>query len=538
MKKINPILLVSSFALIILLAYKFMKPKPEKIPKYGNYLSCIGHPFDLKVKLKSHFYLVEKALPEAPEDQQRLFWGAAYFQNLYAFTNVLDNNPNGPLKWSTISSDLPNIKIISNEKASYPYSVEMDEEPELIGFPDAPARYLKRLLPLKKIVAGEPARKITYEIEAKLLTCFTEDSAEGFKNLKFPQPLDPYTAYFVFPKSHRVLLKNGTRTAEGVFNPCMNPDSITSSGFNPLGFWNFWRPEAQGHGADKMPFDCTLFYQDGKNITYPQVSYEENAPVKANFINFGHFEKLKRPLKMSIMVGGFESKTYKKLDKPGVEKYVSLYLSGISAVEARKNITDKYDGHFAKLLILLWKIEKHILINDTEISSDELSLNLLLRGKLKLSKKDIELRVSLSPNNPSYAGADIFAKIFHDEFLTSDIVAYEGHATTGVIFEKGLQRLKESNYTPQDNSIDYQVFAIYSCNSTFYYRPDSFPKISNPQFKRDILRTAGNYVDPSSNGSLALIASLDQFLYNESYVPFSFWAKKFKSDNFYVLSNH
>lgn len=540
MKKINSSYLFIGVLVLLSLSYRFFfKSKPKEIPKYGNYLSCIGTPFDLKVKLKSEIYLLEKAMPEDQGELNRLMYAAVYYQNLFSFTNILDNNPNTNMKWSSVSDKDPVIKILGSEPAVYPYEVDFaDDEIELKGFPPAPTKYLTKVISYKKIHKGEPARKITYEYENDLLTCFTDPTPASISSMKFHQPMDPYTAYFAVPKSHRVLLKNPVRFAEGIYNPCMNPDGISAIGFNPFGYWYFWRPEAKGHSADKVPFDCTLFYQEGKNYQLPKVSYTENSPKDSKYLNFAHFEKINRPIKMTMLVGGQESKIFQKLEKADVEKFVDLYLSGIDASTARKQLPAKYDAHFAKILLLLWKVKGHMEIYSKTVTSDELSVNLILRGKLKLSKKDIELKISLSPNNPDYEGADIFAKNFNNEFMNHDIVVYEGHASTGNVFNEGLKLLKEQNLANQDKSIAYQIFAIYSCSSSYYYHPESFPRIENPGFKRDIVRTAGAYLDGTGNGSLALIASLDQYLYNESYVPFAYWAKNFKSDNFYILSNH
>ena len=539
MKKIDKSYLILGVLILAGLGYRFfLKPKKVEMPKYGNYLSCIGHPYDLKIKFKSELVLAEKALPESDKDRQWLYFSAAYYQNLFAFSNILDHNPTSKLKWSSFVNTLPKIKVLSDEKIEYPFDVEFETDTKNSGFPPEADAYVAKLLTTGKIAKGEPARKITYEMESDLLTCFTENTPSSFKDLKIFQPIDPYMAYFMVPKTHRMRLENPIRFAGGVFNPCMNPGGINASGFEAFGFWNFWLPEAKGHSADKQPFDCTLFYQVGKNILMPKVSIEENMPKAASYLNFNHFENINRPIKMSILVGGQESKIFQKLDKEEVKKYVDLYLSDIDLQSARSQLPQKYDAHFAKVLILLFKTRNHMEIFSKELTSDELSVNIKLKGKLKLSKKDIQLDISLSPNNPKYEGADIFAKNFYNDFLNHDIVVYEGHALTGDVFSEGLKLLKDDGYKNQDKSIQYQILGIYSCSSMFYYNPEKLPKIESTGFKRDVVRTAGAYLDGSGNGSLALIASLDQYLYNESYVPFAYWAKNFKSDNFYILTNH
>lgn len=524
-----------------LVAFKFyFKSKPIEIPKYGNYLSCIGHAYDLKVKYTGTLYLLEKGLPEKEENQTELYYNAIFNQNLYSYTNLVEHNPNASLKWSSFGSSNPSMKILKTETIPYPQDIELDytEGHVSYGFQPEAEAYLKKLLTFKDVKKGEPTRKVTYEVESDVLTCFTEPNPDAFKSLKIYYPYDPYLTYFMVPKSHQMKLANPGRYAEGIYNPCLNPGSISTSDYNPFGYWYFWRPEAKGHSADKVPFDCTLFYQPGKNIELAKVEISENEPRTANYFNFKHFDNLNRPIKISVLVGGIESKIYQELDEEEVKKYVNLFLSDISAAEARKQLPSKYDIHFGKVLVLLYKVKNHLQIHSKDIVSDALSVNVTLRGKLKLSKKDVEIKVSLSPNIPKYKGADIFARNFYNDFLSHDVVIYEGHANSGDIFENGLKMFEENNYASQDKSIGYQIFALYSCSSNYHYRPESFPRIGNPNFKRDILMTGGAYVDSGSNGSLGLIASLDQFLYNESYVPFAFWAKNYKSDNFYILSNH
>lgn len=540
MKKIKPFLLPGLF-LIAFIGYRYYRnSRPVEIPKYGNYLSCIGNAFDLDVKLKGEVYLVDKALPESEEDKNAFYHQAVFYQNLYAFTNLLEHNPGTTLKWVSFGTKMPKIKILGTEKTEYFQDVEFETELDKVdGFPPQAEAYLKSLLPHQKVARGEEATKVKYELEGELLTCFTDNNPQVLKSFKIFHPKDPYLAYYYMPKSHRVKIVNSGRAqAEGVINPCLNPDGLTSSGFNPFGYWYFWRPEAQGHSFDKTPFDCSLFYQKGKNISLVDVEVQEGAAERANYFDFKKFDNLERPIKLSLLVGGIEGAQFTRLDKEDVKKLVDLYLSDISLTEARKQLPQKYDNHFSKILVLLYKLRNQMEIFSRDIQSDELYVNVTLKGKLKLSKKDIQIKISLSPNDPRYEGSEYFASNFAEDFLTNDIVIYEGHATVGTIFDKGLAKLKEQSFHPQDSSLRYQIFAIYSCSSTFYYQPGRFPKVGNPEFKRDVIRTAGAYVDGGGNGSLGLIASLDQYLYNESYVPFAYWAKNYKSDNFYILSNH
>lgn len=538
MKNIKAWLLPGCLILAAIAFKVYRSTRTIEIPKYGNYLSCVGHAYDLDIKLKGEVIVLNKALPENAAEKEALFKHAAFFQNLYAFTNLLEHNPNSPLKWVSFGSKKSLVTITKTESVDYPLNLEFNNKTPITGFPPMAENYLKKLMPTGSTSKGEPATKVSYEMESKLLTCFTEETPQSLSKLNIFHPIDPYLAYYYVPPSHHLKIVNSDRAAaEDVVNPCLNPGGITSSGFNPYGYWYFWRPEAQGRSFDQTPFDCSLFYKEGVNLKRVSVNFQEAPPEKATYFDFKKFDNLQRPIKFTFLVGGIEGSNFTKLNTQEVKKFVDLYLSDISLQQARSQLPAKYDTHFSKVLAILYKIKNHMEIFNHEVRSDELYADVFLKGKLKLSKKDIELKISLSPNDPRYSSADHFADTFAKDFLTSDIVIYEGHATTGMIFDQGLEKLHSQSPKIQDNSIAYQIFAIYSCSSSFYYHPERFPKVENPNFRRDVVRTAGAYADGGGNGSLGLLASLDQYLYNESYVPFAYWAKNYKSDNFYILTN-
>jgi hypothetical protein len=78
MKKFDKTYLFIGALIICALAWKFfLKQKKVEMPKYGNYLSCIGYPFDLKIKVKSSVYLAQKGMPETEKQKQGLYFGAS-----------------------------------------------------------------------------------------------------------------------------------------------------------------------------------------------------------------------------------------------------------------------------------------------------------------------------------------------------------------------------------------------------------------------------------------------------------------------------
>lgn len=532
--------------IVAALAFKFVfKRNSVEIPKYGTYLSCVGTPADIKVKHKSELYLIEAALPKSKEEQQALFHQAAWYQNTYTFSNLTDINKNSTLKWSSNSYHEPKIKILNDYPAEYKSSLSFKESSfkkdlDKTWFPPEAKAYLYRVSKIENIKKGMPARRVEYEYETNIYTCFTSKDTSDFGKLKFFQPIDPYLAYHEVPESQYIFLKNDGRKASGVFNPCIRPNAINYNGFNAFAFFAFWQPEAQGHGSNKEPFDCSLFYKEGESIQKVNVTYEEATPVERQFIDFGHFDKLNRPIKTAFLFGSQESDIFEKFDIPQSTKLIELYLSGIPTSEARKSLPsfqEKFDPNFSRLLLLLWNITKNMDIIHKNIDVKEDHLKVVLKGKLKLSKKDLELTFYFSPNNPRLDTARYFDQAAKESLLTNDIVIYEGHSAGGEVFNNSLNEMRAENYPLQDKKIEYQVMALLSCSSTLFFDPHNFPPIQNPKFKRDVIATGGGYLDHMGNGSLALIASLDGYLYNESYVPFGFWAKNFKSDNFYILSN-
>ena len=534
--------------LVAVAGYKFVyKKRTVEMPKYGEYLSCHGKTNDVKVKVKSDLYLLEEALPKDPEELKWFYISTIHYHNFYAFANLQENNINAPFKWMSLSGNEGKINILSEEKAPYPNHIEFNSEEflaktESAGFSDYVKKYLRQIGKLGKVEKGAVARKVTYEFESEIYTCMSDkENFNAFDKLKVVQPYDPYLAYFIVPQEQRIKIRNEGRNAEGIFNPCINPEGISASGFSPFGFSDYWRPFAQGHSADKTPFDCSLFYQEGKSIQVTKVEYTENIPKKTAYIDFGHFENFNRPIRASFLFGSQETMMFEKFDTAEAKRLVELYLSPIDTKAARENLPSfqkKFDANFSRLLLLLWNVSKHMDFVKTDIEAEELSIKVVLKGKLKLSKKDLELTYYFSPNNPQYPGADFFHEAVAQEFLKSDIFIYEGHSAGGSVFASGFDQLRKNKDNLQNKDIKYQIVALYACSSGVYFFHEQFPRVDADKFRRHIIRTAGGYLDHTGNGSLALIASLDAYLYNQSYVPFGFWAQNFKSDNFYILSDH
>ena len=536
MKNIIFIALFTAAAIFGLRYYK--STKIVELPKYQN-LSCQGNSFDLKVKFTSSVYLLKKAIPEGDEAyKNELYRSSIYYQNLYPFTNTQDINLHGPVRWTSLGNR-PQIKITGAEDAEYPFNADFEHEKNLVGFLPEQTKYLENLFTYGKIEKGEPSIKVNYEYENDLKICMTAGSTlESLSEVKFPQPTDPYLAYFAVPIVQRRKIESKTYRVTHVTNPCTSAGALYASGVTPLAFWYHWKPFTEGADAEKNSFDCSLFYQEGKSINDLKITWTENTPEVIANPEYERFKNLNRPLYASVHYGAFNSTNFTSFDEDEIKNLVNLYLSGISAIEARDqmpSLTGKYDYSLDKLVTFLWSVKNHFDVIKTSIEVEKYNMVVTLQGKLKLSKKDLELKLSLSRNAPGLEGSKFFADNFAQDLLNRDILIYDGHASYGGIFTEAFQNI-ENNLFRTKKDLNYQLLALYSCSSAYYFDSGKFTKFANPGFKRDLIHTGGGYQDVTSNSILAILSSVDGYLYNEKYVPFAFWAKSYKTDNFYILS--
>ena len=527
---------------IFFLKKNLFSPKQTELPKFGNYLSCIGVPFDFKVKFKSDIYLLKEAAPEDEKKRNALYFSAAYFQNMYSFTNLHDYNQfQQNIKWSALSEKEPKIKITKVEESTYPINVDVPSDVELIAFPEGPTSYVNKLKSIGHVKKGEPAYKVSYEYENDLLMCFT-DNKPDLSKLKIVHPLDPYTAYFIVPVSERKLFSNDSREgAKHLVNPCLDPEILSPTAFYPFYFWYAWRPFAEGHDLNRTAFNCKDYYKVGESIQNVSMSYSENKPRDVMPLDFTALEKLERPIEIAVYLGSQESLKFKKLNKEDGERYIKRYLSEMSSLEAKNELPThqgKYDIKFSTMLWFMRNVAQQMDLKKSSYEVDEYFAKVELKGKLKLSHRDAIIKIFLVQTNPKVTGAEQFAKSFSDEFLNTDVVTYEGHVANGTVFLDSLNKHRENMIQKMDKNLNYQIFALYSCTANFFFNPESFPSVANDNFHRDIIRTGGSYIDGSANSSLALIGQIDSYLYNKRYVHFSNWSKLTKSDNFYILSNH
>lgn len=528
---------ISVAAILGFIGYKVFLKKPANVelPKYAAYLSCSGKAQDYNISFKSEAYYLKNALPVDETEKKILFNESILFQNLFPFTNLKEMYP-AVFSSSNLGAKAE-VKITSVEDAQYPHDVVFEPAQEIFFFHPVKQNYLSKILPLGKIQAGEPAIKVTYEYNNILQYCLTGDSPELLKQVQYLQPKDPFFAYFSVKPEQRRELENDAWKTKAKINPCMNPHGIADGKVAPFALWYHWIPKSKGKDLNEEAYDCTALYNES-NTNQLDIKFTERNPEEVKFLDFAAFENLNRPIRMSMIFGAYNMINFPEFNEADVTDYVNKYISGISSTEANKLLpVKKYDPNFSSLLILLWNTTNHLQIHSLESEIEKYHLTIYLRGKLKLSKKDIEIKYSISRNKAGQEGAEFFNRTFASSILKDDIVIYGGHASYGAMLTEGLNIAKAEKEKEADPNLKYQIVALFSCSSNYYFPPQAFPKNSS-EMKRDMITSGGGYNDPTNQSALALLGSMDSYLYNKSHVPFGLWSKTFKSDNFLILTNN
>ncbi len=524
-------------SVLIISYFSYQKFKPNKkniLPKHSAYLSCDGTSTDDQVTLKGEIFFVKSALPENEEERNKLFMESIVYQQMYTFTN-LGKMHNYFIKSSNLGNR-PQVDVLSTEEVEYPFLARFEPNQEIYFFGQNQQDYLRKILSLGKIEKGEPALKVTYNYFNNLNLCLQTEDLSLLKKIDYLTPKDPYFAYFAVAPEDRIMMTCGPMKTKGIANPCMDSSAIAGNSVAPFALWYHWLPKAKGSDENKKSFDCEKLY-NSEVILKSEVEFIENPVRNTKYFNFKEFDSLKRPIKVSAHYGAYDSLNFQPFIEKEVLEYVKKYTSNISTAEAKRllpSTNNKYDYNFSSMLITIWSLRKHIAIHSIDSKINPYDLIITLRGKLNLSKKDIQFNFSVSKNKPGSEGAGAFNQAFSDSVIEDDIVIYNGHASYGGVLHEALRmaRSKESKIPVKD--LKYQLIALYSCNSNFYFPSNAFPK-SAPQ--RDFISTGGGYSDYTGKATLGLIASIDSYLYNESYVPFGLWSKQFKTDNFLILSN-
>jgi hypothetical protein len=506
---------------------------PAELPKY-NYLSCMGSIKDYAVTYKASFFLVKRALDENID--QNFLREAAWRMNRYAFANQAKYFPS-QAKTIAISNDV--IRNISYEDSLYPNTIKIPPSTDVHQSSGSEEAYLERLYQLGEIKKGEPAIRVTYEASQSFYPCHGQGRNFDPSELKFFVPADPYIALNYFPEAEwpEVILPH--HRSSGTLNPCFRRDMVNpKKKIKPLTFTFGWMPFDKGRDVDGKEYDCSQYYRVGDNVFQITPSFTEKIPEQIADLNFSRFEDLKRPLRASILFGSLAIQN-STLDPEEAKAYVTKYFSEIPKEEAEKNLplqNAQIDKSFSRLLVFLRNLRAHVDPRDFTVEASSEMVQIVLRGKLRQSKKDMELFIHYSQNLPERAGYENFENALVSRFLKSDILIYNGHFADGRTLSGSFDQISESlKRSPAQPHVAYQIMGILSCSSHGTHRPETVPLPAG--MRRDIVYGTGEYLDASAYGSLSFIVATDKYLYNKRVPKFSQWASYFQSDNSFQLHN-
>lgn len=512
-------------------------PRTAELPAY-NYLSCVGEAKDVDATYEADVLFVKRALPETSNSE--IFWAGANRLNSFVFENQTRYAPSD-FKAIGVGEDI-RIDILGTTEVGYPQSLTFRPSSQEHFYPFGDADYVRNLYSLGKVEEGEAAIKVRVRISQNIHLCRSDKSPVVPEDLRLFAPADPYLAFSYYPLSAWPRLWKANEKKAVVHNPCSEAELLPRipEKWNPLAFAFSWRPFVEGRSYDKTSFDCRESYRLGENVFEVKPRFVPRLDKKVTDIDFGAFKDLNRPIKATAFFGALRSFSFRPMDPVVVKALVESYLLPIGDSEARRKLPigdENFDLALSRVLIFLRNVSAVIEPHSREVHVTPLSIGVSIRGKFKLSKKDLDLFVHFSPISPDFPGYDIFAQAVEERLLQSDIFIYEGHNHGGKPLRATLNRLKEKYHGALPTGApEYQLVAMLSCSANGVYHRSNFPK--PPGMRRDFVYGLSSYLDIPGHGVLSFITAADKFAYNGRIPHFGNWASAHKSDNLYLLVNH
>lgn len=553
--KLQKLLLLISFVFISYSCHKSDTPKkavvsPSIDSKYTSelsHLSCDGKAKDVLLEYDADFVIAASAAPKNEDGSlNENFWkNTLYYGSMHIPFNFSEVNRDSGSKFMAMYPETVRWGEIQTSETTYPYDVnDIFMSEERIGYyPQLMADYYRNIkkTPIKK---GEKAIRIMAKVSFRALFC-NKTSAPSLEsdNFEFFVPVDPQTVFEVVPYGDWLPIKDPIRRDRAKTNPCVSTDVVAVSPDQPAptngDFHYFWYPTLKSVDDDGNSFDCSKWYEEGVSFRRIKPRFFENSSPSKIAIPYKELSQLKRPIEISI-VSGVQRQTYKKFDSkwliPAIEKALTVksaqehkaLLPGLSRPREEDLSVDK-------LLIILWRLALNIQLKEKSIIVEQDYIEITLEGRLKHSELDAKINIILGNSKNSHEAYPRFAGTVGELIVRSDIFLYEGHSGFGQSLSPdalGIEKVAAS--IPIEKIPKYQLMGFFSCQSLFHYHPGKFkslPRIS----KRIWVDTLGDYVDVNGNGSLGIIASLEQYAKTGKSVPFDRWANDFANDNFMML---
>lgn len=516
---------------------------PQNItPTKTSNFSCIGKVKDVELQYDANYIVLESAIPRNEDGSRNdlYFNNVLYYGSMFIPFSFDFINGSVGAKFMSMYPETVTWKDVQISDTAYPYDVPgitiLDED--LRFFPKPMIDYYKNIqnTGAKK---GDKAVAIKARVSLHAFFCM-EASAPPLSSdqFKFYVPVDPQTIFEVVPKNDWRKILNPISGEAVVNQPCVDPLGVGARENRPHMnnniFYYFWHPTLKGIDAKNKPFDCSQWYKPGVSYQDLKVSLFEKNTQSDQELPFKEIVSSKKPVDIKVVIG-FTKNPHAPIDekwfKSIFDKIFESSKKEFDQLIPKSNKEFVQDESVDKMMILLWRLKDQLLIDSKELEVDENLINVKINGKLKTSKLAVKLNFYLGTTKTDIESFDRTRNEVANGLFRSDIFIYDGHANFGEALSPNTLNLDSFVQTFKGEKPQNQIIALFSCQAFFNYEPKKFfslPKVT----KRGWIHSLGNYKSISSNGTLGVLASLDQAALTGEAIPFEKWAKVFSNDNF------
>ncbi len=504
--------------------------------------SCIGKVKNVEVQYDASYVVLESAIPRNADGSRN----DLYFNNVFYYGSMFLPfsfdfiNESSGAKYMSLYPETATWKDIQVSETTYPYDVKQMtiKDEDLRFFPKPMIDYYKNI---EKTGAKKGDKAVSIKAKVSLRAFFCMDGSAPPLNsdqIKFYMPVDPQTAFEVIPKNEWIEIAHARNGKKSTSNPCIDPEGVIngetrSHMFNNL-FYYFWHPTLKGVDTKGRPFDCSTWYKEGVSYQSLKVNIFDYEDENIKKLPFNDIVSEKKAVDITIALG-FTKNPHININaewfKSVFDNIFTAQKKDFDLLLPRFDTAQEQDLSIDKLMILLWRLKDQFIIDKKDLIVDEDIIKIKIDGKFKVSKLPVKLTLFLGTIKRDMPRFDETRTAFANGLIGSDIFIYNGHASFGESLSPDTLNLETMVQNYKGEVPKNQIIALFSCQAFFSYEPKKFSALPTIG-KRGWIHSLGNYKEISSNGTLGVLASLDQAALNGEFVPFEKWTKTFSNDNF------
>jgi hypothetical protein len=386
--------------------------------------------------------------------------------------------------------------------------------------------YLVRAARAGRTGAGDPAWEVSFRARVGGVGCL--EPGASLARLDLEAPIDPYLAYWHVPaRNWRPITWHKSFF---VINPCADTELADLP--DPYFYWYFWDPARRAVDDRGRSFDCRSWLREGRD--YRKVRLElrprremPGPTAKPPVLRLSALRQSlrgNRPLRIDTIFGIIEPKT-RVFPSAEWARWVSenprgwpermrdfIHRSFPEVDSPDPAEADRGARYWTNLLLGLGDV---LAVEDTQADWDGKSLRVRVRGQLRRSGQEVDLRAFLGDTDLLGPGQAVHWPFLLSGLNEADIVVYNGHSGLGknVSLEsiaQGLGRPLPETEAAVSRAPAYQLVAVLSCYSNAYFADElaSARRRHGYRGKLDQITTASEYT--SERGTLGLLDLVDR----------------------------